>query len=463
MTELLSNLIYIPFLATVLESHDISQSFLGLFSGRPIIYGVFAILVAALAYVSHALTSPKPAWFTTSVYFDDDTAVFKQILGWVAQQSEGRPYRKLNYSSNKRHEPGPHELDNSPDKLFHFKRHSAMSSIIFEPSYGVCSFFHRGRLFVFRRTQEKGYYGSDSRETISLETPSWSPEPLEELIHTIRLWAVDRGAGYTNVWVPKHTKELCYGEPWRKRQARPSRTMDSVILNPDEKQRIIKDISEYLQPAQSQWYANRGIPYRRGYLLHGLPGTGKSSLSFALAGLFGLDIYVLSLSGTEMTNTNLGDLFNNLPERCIVLLEDIDASGFTKVRTTKRADHDDSRQKLSLDGLLNVIDGVDSPLGRILIMTTNHKDRLDSALIRPGRIDFEIEFTYATREELRKLFTHIYGDNGENASRFAKSIPENTFTLAQIQGFLLEHPNDSCAAVDGITAWVNARAEGKRL
>ena len=77
-------------------------------------------------------------------------------------------------------------------------------------------------------------------------------------------------------------------------------------------------------------YSNRGIPYRRGYLFHGGPGVGKTSLSFALAGLFGLEIYCLSLSEITLTEEDLIMLFTALPQRCIVLLEDIDCAGVSR-------------------------------------------------------------------------------------------------------------------------------------
>ena len=87
-------------------------------------------------------------------------------------------------------------------------------------------------------------------------------------------------------------------------------------------------------PATARWYANRGIPYRRGYLFHGPPGTGKTSLAFALAGFFGLHIYAVSLLDSTLTEEELGTLFKDLPPRCIVLLEDIDVAGLARNEAT---------------------------------------------------------------------------------------------------------------------------------
>lgn len=106
--------------------------------------------------------------------------------------------------------------------------------------------------------------------------------------------------------------------------------MSTVVLDSKEKHDVLGDINEYLHPRTPRWYASRGIPLRRGYLFHGPPGTGKTSFSFALAGVFGIDIYVISLQDISVTEEDLAILFTRLPRRCIVLLEDIDTAGLRR-------------------------------------------------------------------------------------------------------------------------------------
>lgn len=115
--------------------------------------------------------------------------------------------------------------------------------------------------------------------------------------------------------------------------------MDTVVLDVREKHDVLADINEYLHPTTPRWYASRGIPLRRGYLFHGPPGTGKTSFSFALAGVFGIDIYVISLQDASVTEEDLATLFIKLPRRCIVLLEDIDTAGL-------RRDEDDDEEEV---------------------------------------------------------------------------------------------------------------------
>ncbi len=86
----------------------------------------------------------------------------------------------------------------------------------------------------------------------------------------------------------------------------------------------------------AQWYSDRGIPFRRGYLLHGIPGSGKSSLIHAIASELELDVYVLSLSAPWMSDDRLQQLLGVVPKGTMVLLEDLDAA-FTR-STTREED-----------------------------------------------------------------------------------------------------------------------------
>ncbi len=180
----------------------------------------------------------------------------------------------------------------------------------------------------------------------------------------------------------------------------------------------------------------------------GPPGTGKSSLAWAIAGVFGLDIYCISLVEPTLTEEDLGLMFTSLPRRCVVLLEDIDSAGLSKrqdlekevkkdtddaaakigaeitkalqtAQESNKGKGKDNNQGISLSGLLNAIDGVASHEGRVLVMTTNFPEKLDEALIRPGRIDMKVSFTKATRAQICELFTRMYSPDSP-----AKPTPE---------------------------------------
>lgn len=134
------------------------------------------------------------------------------------------------------------------------------------------------------------------------------------------------------------------------------------------------------------------MPYRRGYLLYGPPGTGKTSFVQAVAGALKLNICYLNLSGGRFDDDGLNRALNDAPAHSIILLEDIDGIFVEReaVSVQKKG------RNVSFSGLLNALDGVRSQEGRITIMTTNHREKLDPALLRPGRADVHVKLNYAS-------------------------------------------------------------------
>ncbi|TBU24659.1 P-loop containing nucleoside triphosphate hydrolase protein [Dichomitus squalens] len=228
---------------------------------------------------------------------------------------------------------------------------------------------------------------------------------------------------------------------WRWTDSRHKRPMSSIVLNPGVKEMLLSDTKDFLK--SEKWYADRGIPFRRGYLLYGVPGSGKSSLIHAIAGELMLDIYVVSLSSSWVNDGTLTTLMGRVPARCIVLLEDLDAA-FTRSTsrdgsstgnpdgkseekaaeqtTTTSSSSRRTRQKeqlsdvntLTLSGLLNALDGVAASEGRLLFATTNHLERLDPALSRPGRMDVWIEFKNASKWQAEQLFRNFFPSTDED-------------------------------------------------
>ena len=259
---------------------------------------------------------------------------------------------------------------------------------------------------------------------------------------------------------------------------------------------MISDIEAYIDPSTQAWYGARGIPYRRGYLFHGEPGTGKTSLAMAIAGRFGLDIYVISLLDMSIGDSELIGLFNTLPPKCLLLLEDIDTVGLQREspRTQRHGppwtkalakidegDEDEEEEKpqlsrVSLSGLLNAIDGVAAPEGHILIMTTNKPEKLDEALVRSGRISVRVAFEKATSEQARDIFMRMYWHEEDSreksksekgvkattveyahletlARQFGELVPDHIFSPADLQDFLLTRRKDPQRAIDELEEW----------
>jgi chaperone BCS1 len=159
----------------------------------------------------------------------------------------------------------------------------------------------------------------------------------------------------------------------------------------------------------------------------------------ALAGELGYNICTLSLSERGLTDDRLHVLLSIVPPRSIVLLEDVDAA-FTSTRQAQQ-----NQVSVTFSGLLNALDGVASTEERIIMMTTNHLDRLDPALIRPGRVDVKVEIGYANKQQVHDMFNRFFPEHPQEADNFVNLVmngqsPEVAqISMAELQGFFLLH------------------------
>ena len=207
---------------------------------------------------------------------------------------------------------------------------------------------------------------------------------------------------------------------WRCKGSVPARTVSSVILPDATKKHILEDLTDFLSTSTYEFYANHGIPYRRSYLFYGLPGSGKTSFLQAIAGQFGRKLCFLQPSHPKMTDDGLRQAMESLPSRSIVVLEDIDAL-FQK-REAKGANN----SSLTFSGLLNALDGVGSSSGQIYVLTTNHRERLDPALTRHGRVDVHVEFSAMTDEQTKGMFSSFYSSaDPDVVETFARTLRES--------------------------------------
>ncbi|KAB8069852.1 P-loop containing nucleoside triphosphate hydrolase protein [Aspergillus leporis] len=242
------------------------------------------------------------------------------------------------------------------------------------------------------------------------------------------------------------------------------RPLSTIVLDHYQKDRLIKDVQEYLHPRTCCWYKSRGLPYQRGYLFYGPPGTGKSSLC---------------LSANQLDENSLALLFQSLPRRCIVLFEGVDQAGIQKRKIEDplsrepeethvgnedgiETPHNEQQSNgIILSAFLSVIDSVSAQEGRILIMTTNHIEQLDRALLRPGRVDMKVAFTRADQLAVKEHFLSFYFkticaewalDKIVNLLVvFADKVPPDHYTAAEIQNYLLQYRNDPVLAVHSMT------------
>ncbi|KAI8985569.1 P-loop containing nucleoside triphosphate hydrolase protein [Trametes punicea] len=325
---------------------------------------------------------------------------------------------------------------------------------------------------------------------------------------------------------------------WKRVSTHPKRPTQSIILDPGVIELVLNDAKDFL--ASKAWYAERGIPHRRGYLLYGAPGSGKTSLIHSVAGELNLDVYILSLTRLGLDDNSLSSIIADLPTQCIVLAEDIDAAFHQGVKRDiadpERGQQDEREPpggskggaegsppvgRVTLSGLLNALDGIAAQEGRILFATTNDYAALDPALCRPGRLDLHIEFKLASTYQCREMFRRFYLPSGaasesaedvedrvaevdekdsgydsqrgstepetdsgsstavyvggmahtvrapklsqrqaaELADRFAAAIPNRTFSMATLQGYLMAYKTRPYDAVADAPAWVASKLQ----
>ncbi|WCJ35221.1 P-loop containing nucleoside triphosphate hydrolases superfamily protein [Euphorbia peplus] len=216
-------------------------------------------------------------------------------------------------------------------------------------------------------------------------------------------------------------------------------TFDTVAMDTEMKEQLIEDLDLFIE--RKEFYREVGKAWKRGYLLYGPPGTGKSSLIAAMANYLNFDVYDLDLKELQC-NSDLRRLLIGTGNRSILVVEDIDLS-FESTEDNK----------VTLSGLLNFIDGLWSSCGdeRIIVFTTNHKDQLDPALLRPGRMDLHLHMSYCSFVGFKTLASNYLKIQEHHLFREIEQLLEKKLqvTPAEIAGELMKH-KDAGIALEGL-------------
>ena len=233
-------------------------------------------------------------------------------------------------------------------------------------------------------------------------------------------------------------KMFKYSGDWNWVKDISKRSLDSIFIEQAKKDVVVDRINSFIK--EEQWYLQKGIPYQLGIMLYGPPGTGKTSYIKAIASHFSYPIYYIPTNAF----LKIEDAFEKLTEKCVVVIEDIDCQSFTHSRESDNSEEnnivkDKVKSDLGMVGLseiLNALDGFAGVEGRILIATTNHIDKLDSALLRPGRFDLKININYVNEEILQSLLKSFVPSFDKSLEGF--KIKSNT-TVATLQEMVLEN------------------------
>jgi chaperone BCS1 len=390
--------------------------------------GLLLMIIGGISVYLRAIPERAWEWFveqtTLMITVKDDDAAFVWVKEWFLEQKFLKRIRRVDLDTAMRNE-----------------------RIALIPAPGSHWFWYRGRPFLvyFYRTENTRERSGRRMEALTFRTVGRRRVFVQHFVDDIVACHVKRLG--VQSWL------YTYNDGWNLVEGYAPRMLDSVILQPGEKEHLVQDIQRFRKSKQR--YGRLGIPYHRGYLFYGPPGTGKTSVVSALAAHFGLSIYLINLA--DFNDRTLMKAVNEIAANSVLLFEDIDCMKSAKARvpSAATADHgvlDPGMQNsgqariekevvadksgVTLSGLLNALDGFYAPTNVLFMMTTNRIEALDEALLRPGRIDYKLYLGKATDRQKLELYRRFFPQTSEFEAR-AFLETSRSETMAEFQGALL--------------------------
>lgn len=395
------------------------------FHSNPVLSGGASVAIGAWVW-SQISKHGSSAWdkflslFCVHVsVFSEDSVLFEQLDDWLTKQPSTKKIRQL--LLRRKYDYGLGEYN-----------------FLLSPGPGLHVFRKGFRPYLVHRALEEDKGGprvSETRkQTIKITTIGRNKGLIQDMIAEIQ--KDNETSNFVSVYVwGDRAYEYC--------GKRSKRSLDTIYMDGSVKKSVLDTISGFMKSRAD--YLSKGIPWRLGVKLEGPPGTGKTSLIFALAGEFNKSVFIIPASSVNSDQAFLRAM--NDAGKDFVVIEDIDSIKITSSRNeSKKAAKtpgvpeglEEMMNGITLSGLLNGIDGIASREGRVLFITTNTPEVLDSALIRPGRIDYTVDMKEADREVGEQMYRSFFGDKDpeEFLSSVMFPIPQ-----AKLQELMLKETN----------------------
>jgi len=231
------------------------------------------------------------------------------------------------------------------------------------------------------------------------------------------------------------------GYCWEVMSVVPKRKKETLFLKESQMENINRIISDFISKDTYYEYVENGIPYKCNILLHGSPGVGKTSLIHYIASEYNIDVSTLSVN-SELKESEFIQAFrtidkNNKSGLSMLVIEDIDCI------FSNRKENDSLRNNLTLQGILNTLDGFGSKEGLIVIITTNKPDVLDDAFVRSRRIDHKIELSYLNRYQAYNMFQHFFRERIEFFETVWEQVKNFQIQPSSFHQFLFENRKET--------------------
>lgn len=412
--------------------HDVLQNFMAQISHdiqniEIVKAAIYASTIGSLLYLVKSLPVRLMAWLRRvtlcSISVSNNDPAYTWLQLFIAKENLVRRARRFVVSTNEHVEQDNDDYDEEV-------KTKKASSVAYKPDVGSYLIRYKGYPLLLETTRERIEQRNMYNETITI-TSLFRRGLLLELLNEAASFAKER----EKKAITLHTAS---GHYWANAGERPFRPLSSLVYAEDIGATLLTDAQKFL--AEKDWYQDMGIPWRRGYLLYGPPGNGKTSLAFALASELKFDVYIFNLA-SGLGDESVQNLMGRVPEGSIVLLEEVDEV----FNGTKKS----SRGGVSHTGLLNALDGISSREGRIVIMTTNYKERISPALIRPGRADVHLYVGNASQEQIKKMFERFYPESAL-ALEFVKEVAKlgQEISMAALQNHLLTYRGNAELTVE---------------